>query len=170
MMSACALWTFVSAPGFCASVAGVVHDAQQHVVEGVGISAVAQGGRMLGQSTTNSHGEYVINQLPSGPVTLRLDPLNTGFKGADFLTSVDKAGLGVDWTVSSADKATAQVKPLAGGFLAEDPFGMDMATFLAATALATSVIAGGVIGGYAAAGGFSSSSPPPPPTIVTPSN
>jgi len=90
-----------------ATVCGVAQNAQGAPVGGVGISVKDSSGKMLGQATTGSKGEYQIDNLGQGTLNLFLDPGSAGVQGGSGVLNLAGDSKMVNWQVSDASGAVA---------------------------------------------------------------
>jgi hypothetical protein len=89
------------------TVCGVAQNAQGVPISGVGITVKDSSGKVLGQSTTGSKGEYDIDNLGQGTLDLFLDPGTAGVRGGSGVLNLSGASQTVNWQVSDASAAVA---------------------------------------------------------------
>ena len=90
-----------------ATVSGVAQNAQGAPVSGVGITAKDSSGKVLGQATTGSKGEYQIDNLGQGTLDLFVDPGSAGIQGGSGVLNLAGDCKMVNWRVSDASSAVA---------------------------------------------------------------
>jgi hypothetical protein len=90
-----------------ATVCGVAQNAQGAPVAGAGITVKDSSGKILGQSTTGSKGEYQIDNLGQGTLDLFLDPGTAGVQGGSGVLDMAGESKTVNWQVSNASGAVA---------------------------------------------------------------
>jgi hypothetical protein len=90
-----------------ATVCGVAQNAQGTPVGGVGITIKDSSGKLLGQATTGSKGEYQIDNLGQGTLDLFLDPGSAGVQGGSGVLNMAGESKMVNWQVSDASGAVA---------------------------------------------------------------
>src|ERR1039457_6453390 len=85
-----------------ATVCGVAQNAQGAPVGGASITAKDSSGKVIGQTTTGSKGEYQIDNLGQGPLDLFLDPGSAGVQGGSGVLNMAGESKMVNWQVSDA--------------------------------------------------------------------
>lgn len=100
------------------TVCGVAQNAQGAPVSGAGITVKDSSGKVLGQSTTGSKGEYQIDNLGQGTLDLFLEPGTAGVQGGSGVLNMAGESKMVNWQVSDASGAVASQ-----GGTCDDPAG-----------------------------------------------
>ncbi len=90
-----------------ATVCGVAQNAQGAPVGGCSITVKDSSGKVLGQTTTGSKGEYQIDNLGQGTLDLFLDPGSSGVQGGSGVLNMAGESKMVNWQVSDASGAVA---------------------------------------------------------------
>jgi len=90
-----------------AMVCGIAQNAQGDPVSGATITIKDSSGKVLGQTTTGSKGQYEINNLGTGTLDLFLDPGSTGVQGGSGVLDLTGTSKMVNWQVASNSGATA---------------------------------------------------------------
>ena len=90
-----------------ATVCGVTQNAQGAPVSGVSITVKDASGKVMGQTSTGSKGEYQIDNLEQGTLALFLDSSNAGVKGGSGVLNMAGESKVVNWQVSDASDAVA---------------------------------------------------------------
>jgi hypothetical protein len=90
-----------------ATVCGVAQNAQGAPVGGCTVTVKDSSGKVLGQATTGSNGEYEIGNLGQGTLDLFLDPGSAGVRGGSGVLTLTDASQRVNWQVSDASGAVA---------------------------------------------------------------
>src|SRR3984893_6454112 len=90
-----------------ATVCGVAQNAQGAPVSGCSVTIKDASGKVLGQTTTGSKGEYDIDNLGQGTLDLFLDPGTAGVRGGSGVLNLSGASQMVNWQVSDASGAVA---------------------------------------------------------------
>jgi|SRR5579863_1953862 len=93
-------------PAWSATICGEARS-PQGPAGGVQVLVKDSNGQVLGQTTTDSNGNYLLDGVNSGTVDLFLEPGTTGFKGGSGVLTLTDAGSKVDWQVSDASNAAA---------------------------------------------------------------
>src|SRR5437667_411410 len=93
-------------PGWGATICGQARGPQGPAA-GVQVLVKDSNGRVLGQTTTDQAGHYVLNGVNGGTVDLFLEPGTTGFKGGSGVLTLTDLSSKVDWQVSDAAAANA---------------------------------------------------------------
>jgi hypothetical protein len=96
----------------CATVCGVAQNAQGPV-SGVTITVKDASGKIVGQTTTGSNGQYSLSGLPSGTLDLFVDS-GAGVQGGSGVLDLTEASRMVNWQVSDASAATASMDGVCG--------------------------------------------------------
>jgi hypothetical protein len=90
-----------------ATVCGVAQNAQGAAVGGCSVTVKDSSGKVLGQTTTGSNGEYQIDNLGQGTLDLFLDPGSAGVQGGSGVLNMTGDSRVVNWQVSDASGAVA---------------------------------------------------------------
>jgi hypothetical protein len=90
-----------------ATVCGVAQNPQGTPVAGAGITVKDSSGKILGQSTTGSKGEYEIDNIGQGTLDLFLDSGTAGVQGGSGVLNMAGESKMVNWQVSDASSAVA---------------------------------------------------------------
>jgi len=90
-----------------AMVCGVAENAQGSPVSGATITVKDASGKVLGQTTTGSNGQYEISNLGTGTLDLFFDPGASGVQGGSGVLDLTGASKMVNWQTSSASAALA---------------------------------------------------------------
>lgn len=90
-----------------ATVCGVAQNAQGAPVSGCSVTVKDASGKVLGQTTTGSKGEYEIDNLGQGTLDLFLDPGSAGVQGGSGVLNMQGESKMVNWQVSDASGAVA---------------------------------------------------------------
>src|ERR1700738_3256415 len=90
-----------------ATVCGVAQNAQGAPVSGCSVTIKDASGKVLGQTTTGSKGEYEIDNLGQGTLDLFLDPGSAGVQGGSGVLNMQGESKMVNWQVSDASGAVA---------------------------------------------------------------
>jgi hypothetical protein len=101
-----------------ATVCGVAQNAQGNPVSGVSVTVKDPSGKILGQATTGSQGEYSIDHLGQGTLNLFLESGGAGVKGGSGVLDLSGDSRVVNWQVSDASSAVASQ-----GGVCRDPAG-----------------------------------------------
>ena len=99
--------SLTAAQAMSATVCGVAQNAQGAPVAGAGITVKDSSGKILGQSTTGSRGEYQIDNLGEGTLDLFLEPGTAGVQGGSGVLNLAGESKMVNWQVSDASGAVA---------------------------------------------------------------
>ena len=97
---------FAAGQAMSATVCGVAQNAQGSPVSGVSITAKDSSGKVLGQTSTGSKGEYQIGNLSQGTIDLFLEP-GGGVQGGSGVLDMSGESKMVNWQVSDASAAVA---------------------------------------------------------------
>lgn len=145
-------------PALAASVAGVVMDAGGKRVAGIKVIVQDAKGAQLGSALSAANGEYTLSVDADANYRFALDPGSLGFKkGQPVGAFVPRAGLTLDWVVSSSAEPLAYAQPGPAQVAADDPPAVEPPLIPEAAALAVGaagIVAGATVGGVAAGGGF----------------
>src|SRR5260221_5701541 len=98
--------SFAASQAMSATVCGVTQNAQGSPVSGVSITAKDSSGKVLGQTSTGSKGEYQIDNLSQGTIDLFLAPGSVVHGGSGVLDMSGESKM-VNWQVSDASGAVA---------------------------------------------------------------
>jgi hypothetical protein len=98
--------SFAAGQAMSATVCGVTQNAQGSPVSGVSITAKDSSGKVLGQTSTGSKGEYQIDNLSQGTIDLFLAP-GSGVQGGSGVLDMSGESKMVNWQVSDASGAVA---------------------------------------------------------------
>ena len=98
--------SFAAGQAMSATVCGVAQNAQGSPVSGVSITAKDSSGKVLGQTSTGSKGEYQIDNLSQGTIDLFLEP-GSGVQGGSGVLDMSGESKMVNWQVSDASGAVA---------------------------------------------------------------
>jgi hypothetical protein len=98
--------SFAAGQAMSATVCGVAQNAQGAPVSGIPITVKDSSGKILGQTTTGSKGEYEIDNLSQGTLDLFLDP-SAGVQGGSGVLDMAGESKQVNWQVSDASGAVA---------------------------------------------------------------
>ncbi len=90
-----------------AMVCGVAQNAQGTPVSGATITVKDSSGKVLGQTTTGSNGQYEIGNLGTGTLDLFFDPGASGVQGGSGVLDLTGASKMVNWQTSNASAALA---------------------------------------------------------------
>ncbi len=121
-----------------ATVCGVAQNAQGNPVSGASITVKDASGKVLGQTTTGSNGQYEIDNLGQGTLDLFLAPGASGVQGGSGVLDLTGASKMVNWQVASNTGATASQ----GGECADPPAGLKWDEWAAIGVLGLGVAAG----------------------------
>jgi hypothetical protein len=98
--------SFAAGQAMSATVCGVAQNVQGAPVSGIPITVKDSSGKILGQTTTGSKGEYEIDNLSQGTLDLFLDP-GAGVQGGSGVLDMAGESKQVNWQVSDASGAVA---------------------------------------------------------------
>jgi hypothetical protein len=98
--------SFAAGQAMSATVCGVAQNAQGSPVSGISITAKDSSGKVLGQTSTGSKGEYQIDNLSQGTIDLFLEP-GSGVQGGSGVMDMSGESKMVNWQVSDASGAVA---------------------------------------------------------------
>jgi hypothetical protein len=90
-----------------ATICGVAQNVQGVPIRGIEITVKDSSGKVLGQSTSGSKGEYEIDNLGHGTLDLFLDPGTAGVRGGSGVLNLSGASQMVNWQVSDTSGAVA---------------------------------------------------------------
>jgi len=90
-----------------ATVCGVVNSAQGQPMSGCPVTVKDSSGKILGQTTTGSNGEYQIGELAQGTLDLFLDSCGSGAQGGSGVLNLTGESEKVDWQVPGSSAAVA---------------------------------------------------------------
>jgi hypothetical protein len=90
-----------------ATVCGVVDNSQGQPISGCPVTVKDSSGKILGQATTGSDGEYEISNLGQGTLDLFLDPCSSGAQGGSGVLDMTGDSQKVDWQVPGTSAAVA---------------------------------------------------------------
>ena len=80
------------------NIMGTVSNVSGKPIPGVEIRALDKAtARVVGRAISDKNGNYAICNVPTGAYVMKLDPLQTAFKGADAVGYSAPKGLTVDW-------------------------------------------------------------------------
>jgi hypothetical protein len=97
---------FAAGQAMSATVCGVAQNAEGAPVSGIPITVKDASGKVLGQTTTGSKGEYEIDNLSQGTLDLFLEP-GSGVQGGSGVLDMAGESKQVNWQVSDASGAIA---------------------------------------------------------------
>jgi len=156
--------SMTAAQAMSATVCGVAQNAQGAPVSGVGITVKDSSGKILGQATTGSKGEYEVDNLGQGTLDLFLDPGSAGVKGGSGVLNLDGSSKTVNWQVSDAADAAASQ----GGTCLDPPGPLTTAEWASIGVLGLGAGAGIAAIVWAESGNRSDHEHPPTKTPVSP--
>lgn len=90
-----------------ATVCGYAQNPQGAGVSGIGVQVKDSSGKVLGEATTGSKGEYQIDNLSEGTLDLFLLPGASGVQGGSGVLNLAGPSRAVNWQVSDASGAVA---------------------------------------------------------------
>lgn len=93
-----------------AEIAGKVVDKQNNPVPLARVMVEKKAGKILGQASADSHGDYTISGISTGTYHLKVVP-GGAFKGNIVEAAVPPTGLCVNWKVSPKVAALATARP-----------------------------------------------------------
>jgi hypothetical protein len=154
--------SFAAGQAMSATVCGVAQNAQGSV-SGVSITAKDSSGKVLGQTSTGSKGEYQIDNLSQGTIDLFLEP-GSGAQGGSGVLNMAGDSKMVNWQVSDASGAVASQ----GGSCVDPAGALTPAVWAAIGVLGLGVAAGTAAIVWAETGNHSDHNPPPLKPPVSP--
>ena len=98
--------SFAAGQAMSATICGVAQNGQGAAVSGVSITVKDSSGKVLGQTSTGSKGEYQIDNLSQGTLDLFLEP-GSGVQGGSGVLDMSGESKMVNWQVSDASGAVA---------------------------------------------------------------
>jgi hypothetical protein len=155
--------SFAAGQAMSATVCGVAQNAQGSPVSGVSITAKDSSGKVLGQTSTGSKGEYQIDNLSQGTIDLFLEP-GSGVQGGSGVLDMAGDSKMVNWQVSDASGAVASQ----GGSCVDPAGALTPAEWAAIGVLGLGVAAGTAAIVWAETGNRSDHNPPPFKPPVSP--
>lgn len=103
-----ALAILIPAAAHAANITGEVQDTRGKPIEGVKVEVLNNSGKVIGASISDSAGHYSIGNLAQGNWPMRIDPMNTLYKGVtNFTASLTSDQIAVKWVLSISVPALA---------------------------------------------------------------
>lgn len=111
LVVACLFAVGMSTPSSSQELAGTVVDQDGHAVSGAKVVTQTPEGQTIGSATSDSHGQYRIDDVDAGEYFITLAPVAAAGQGQTVASYVGNGGLTINWAVAPGTAPVASAQP-----------------------------------------------------------